>query len=482
MRTERSWHGLALLVAGAFFMEILDGTVISTAAPSMAASFGVRSVDINIAITVYLLTLAVFIPVSGWIADRFGSRTVFAAAIALFTLASAWCATSESLGALTAMRVVQGVGGAMMVPVGRLVVLRGTSKADLIRAIAYLTWPALVAPVVAPLLGGVLATYASWRWIFLLNLPFGVIALLCTLRMVPNTKQATVHPLDWQGFILVGTGLATLTYGMELINSGEVPWLTVVTGITVGGLLLTLAVRHLIRRPQPLVNLRIMSIPTFRITNLGGSFFRMAISAVPFLLPLMFQDAFGWSPLKSGLLVIAVFAGNLGIKPLTTPILRRFGFRRVLLVTGIAAGLNIAACGLLTSGTPLAIVVVVLFFSGVFRSVGFTAYNTITFADVEADQMSDANTLSTTIQQLTIGLGVAAGALALRIGRPLADLLGLSATASSSFSVAFVLIAVLALLAVVESALLAPHAGVQLGIPRRLSHARGRDWYRSSRG
>jgi Na+/melibiose symporter-like transporter len=280
--------------------------------------------------------------------------------------------------------------------------------------------------------------------------------------VVPNTKLDAVRRLDWWGFVLVGTGLAMLISGMELINSAHVAWSKVALGVAGGGGLLVFAIGHLLRRPQPLVNLRIMRIPTFRITNLGGSFFRMAISAVPFLLPLMFQDAFGWSPLKSGLLVIAVFAGNLGIKPLTTPLLRRFGFRPVLLATGLAATGNLAACGLLTARTPLAIVAAVLFFSGVFRSVGFTAYNTIAFADVDEAQLADANTLSATIQQLTIGLGVAIGALALRLAPPIAGWTGLAIDSSNEFRIAFLLIALLALLAVAESALLAPQAGEEV--------------------
>jgi MFS family permease len=385
---------------------------------------------------------------------------VFAAAIAIFTLASCFCALSTSLAFLTTMRVVQGLGGAMMVPVGRLVVLRGTNKSDLIHAIAYLTWPALVAPVMAPVLGGVLATYASWRWIFVLNLPLGVVALLLTLRMVPNMKNERSTALDWLGFVLLGGGLGLLVYGMELISASDVTWLLVGPVLAAGLALLVIAVRHLLKTQHPLINLQTMRIPTFRITNVGGSFFRMAISAVPFLLPLMFQDAFGWSPVKAGLLVVAVFVGNLGIKPLTTPLLRRFGFRPVLLVTGVAAGVNLAVCGLLRSHTPLPVIVLVLLLSGVFRSIGFTAYNTIAFADIEPDQMADANTLSATIQQLTIGFGVAVGALALRLGRPIGDWLGLPGSTNTAFSVAFVLIALLGLLAVIESALLAPHAGV----------------------
>jgi EmrB/QacA subfamily drug resistance transporter len=461
-RSHRPWRGAALLVAGAFFMENLDGTIIATAAPRMARSLEVRPVDLNVVITAYLLTLAVFIPVSGWLADRVGARTVFAAAIAVFTVASGLCALSTSLGELTAVRILQGVGGAMMVPVGRLVVLRSTTRAELIDAIAYLTWPALAAPVIAPAVGGVLTTYATWRWIFVINLPLGVVAFVITWRVVPNLRDGGHAALDWQGFLLTGIGLAALVYGLELVTAASVDWVVVGTSIAAAVVLLSFAVRHLRRARYPLMNLDALAIPTFRVTALGGTFFRLAIGAVPFLLPLMFQDAFGWSPLKSGLLVVAVFVGNIGIKPLTGPLLRRFGFRQVLVAAGIAAGVTLVLCGFLTARTPVVVIALVLFASGVFRSIGFTAYNTIAFADVAAPDVGNANTLSSTIQQLTMGLGVAAGALALRAGSPIAKLFGASGAGARPFGIAFFLIALLAFLAVLESASLSPDAGATI--------------------
>ena len=475
MRTSPPWRGVALLVAGAFFMENLDGTIIATAAPRMAASLGVRSVDLNVVITAYLLTLAVFIPVSGWLADRVGARTVFAAAIALFTVASGLCALSTSLGELTAVRVLQGIGGAMMVPVGRLVVLRSTTRADLIDAIAYLTWPALAAPVIAPALGGVLTTYASWRWIFVINLPLGVAAFALAMRIVPNVRVGGHAPLDWRGFALTGVGLAALVYGLELCTASRVEWAVVAASLAVAALSLSVAVRHLRHARFPLMNLAAVRIPTFRVMALGGSFFRLAIGAVPFLLPLMFQDAFGWTSLKSGLLVVAVFVGNIGIKPATGPLLRRLGFRRVLVGAGIGAGVTVLLCGTLTAHTPLAVIVLVLLSSGVFRSIAFTAYNTIAFADIAPEDVGSANTLSATLQQLTMGLGVAVGALALRAGGPIARLFGTSGTGAGPFAVGFVIVAALAFVAVADSALLRPDAGEALtGSPGGYVQARYR--------
>jgi EmrB/QacA subfamily drug resistance transporter len=456
---SRSWRGVALLVAGAFFMENLDGTIIATAAPRMATSLGVRSVDLNVVITAYLLTLAVFIPVSGWVADRAGARTVFGGAIALFTIASGLCALSTSLGELTAVRVLQGIGGAMMVPVGRLVVLRSTTRADLIDAIAYLTWPALAAPVIAPALGGILTTYASWRWIFVINLPLGVVAFAIAMRIVPDVRQDAHAALDWRGFVLTGIGLGALVYGLELGTASRVKWEIVAASLCVALVALWLAVRHLRRARYPLMNFGALRIPTFRAMAVGGSFFRLAIGAVPFLLPLMFQDAFGWTSLKSGLLVVAVFVGNIGIKPATGPLLRRFGFRKVLIGAATGAAATVLGCGLLTARTPLPVIALVLLTSGVFRSIAFTAYNTIAFADVAAEDVGNANTLAATVQQLTMGLGVAVGALALRAGEPIARFVGASGAGTSPFASAFVLMAVLACVAVADSALLHHDAG-----------------------
>jgi EmrB/QacA subfamily drug resistance transporter len=434
----RGWpgRGLALLVAGTFFMENLDGTIIATAAPRMAASFGVASVDISAAMTAYLVTLAAGIPASGWLAGRFGTRPVFGSAIALFTVASGLCAASVSLPMLIGMRVLQGLGGAMMVPVGRLAVLRTTDARDLIRAIAYLTWPGLIAPVLAPVLGGFFTQYASWRWIFLVNLPLGVVAGLLAARMVPPTRAGVESTLDWLGFLLTGVSLAALVLGMHWLGETPIRWAGVAVALAVGTVAGLLAVRHLWRGARPLMDLRTLRVRTYRIATASGSAYRAVITAVPFLLPLLFQDAFGWDPLHAGLVVIAVFAGNVGIKPFTTPIMRRFRFRPVL-VSSIAGGAAaLIGCGLLTRTTPLWVILAVLFASGVFRSIGFTAYNTLQFADVGKADLPSANTLAATSQQLAAGLGIAFGALALRVGSPIAGDAG-----TGAFRVAFFLLA-----------------------------------------
>lgn len=460
-------RGLALLVAGAFFMEILDATVIAPAAPLIAADLGVRAVDVNIAISGYLVTVAVLIPISGWAADRFGVRRVFCAALVVFTVASAGCALAPSLEVLTATRVLQGVGGALMVPVGRLAVLRATPKADLIRAIAYLTWPALLAPVLAPAVGGLLAEYASWRWIFVVNVPLGIVGLLVARRLVPALRADAPPRLDRWGFALIALGVGALMVAVESLGVGTVRAPLVVGAAAAAAVLLTAAVRHLLRTPAPLLDLRILRIATYRVTAVGGSVYRMVIVAVPFLLPLMFQLGFGWNAAQAGLMVIALFAGNVGVKPLTTPLMRRFGLRTVLLVAIPASVLGLVGMAALTSTTPLPLLVALLALSGAFRSIGFSAYNSMAFADVDPDRMTPANTLMTALQELGGGLGIALGALLLRLGDPVAALVGgpgagPTAAAVAPYRVAFVLLAVLLALPFAQALRLPRAAGAQV--------------------
>src|SRR4051812_27108004 len=452
-------RGLALLVAGAMFMEIMDGTVIAPAAPHIGDSFGVPAVSVNVAITAYVLAVAVLIPSSGWLAGRVGARRGFTPAIAVFTLASIGFAAAPGLLLLAAPRGLMGVGAPMMVPAGRLVVLRPTAKTDLIRAIAYLTWPALVAPVFAPALGGVLSTYASWRWIFLINVPLGLAALVLARRLVPDVRGAERRSLDWRGFGLVAVGVAALVVGMESIGSTRPDWVAAAVGLGLGAVALGAAVRYLLRARRPLVDLRILRIATYRVTALAGSGYRAAITAIPFLLPLFFQLGFGWTAAQAGLAVIALFVGNIGIKPATTPLLRRFGIRPVMAVSIVAGALCLVGMAFLQATTPLPVVLALLLASGIARSVGFTAYNTVAFADVPAERMTPANTLLSTVQELGGGLGVAVGALLVRVGGPIGAATGLGEGAGAAFRVAFVLLAVLLLVPLVAALRLPRTAG-----------------------
>lgn len=450
VRNERKARWIALLVAGAFFMENLDGTVITTAVPDIARSFGVAPLDLNIGVSAYLLTLGVFIPISGWVADRFGARKVFAAALALFTIASVLCGMADGLPQFVLLRALQGVGGAMMVPVGRLVVLKSTPKHKLISVIATLTWPALVAPVLGPPLGGFITSYSSWRWIFYLNLPLGLLALFFAWRLIPDHRPLERKPFDAIGFLYAGGALLCLTWAAEQLSRPNAPWIEAGLFLAFGALLGALAVRHLRQAAHPLIDLRTLGTPTFAVAIYGGSLFRMAIGAVPFLLPLLFQVGFGLNAFHSGMLVIAVFAGNLMMKPATTGILRRFGFRPVLLVNGAINVLSLLACAFLAPATPIWLIAGVLFVGGLTRSMQFTAYNTIAFADMAQARMAAANTLFSTAFQVAMGLGVALGALGVRLGHWLTHAMGIDPMPAAEFRLAFVLVALVSLLGLVD--------------------------------
>ena len=446
----------ALLVAGCFFMENLDGTIVTTAAPRIGRALGVPSTSVGLVIAAYLVTLAVLIPLSGWMAERFGARPIFLSAIAVFTLASAACAASSTFAELVLCRVLQGVGGAMMVPVGRFVVLARTGKSDVLRVISLLVWPALIAPVVAPLAGGVIITYASWPWLFLINVPLGVVALAVAWRLVRSPRTATPAPLDRAGVVLTCGGLGAATWVAYLLSLTRIPWVQVAGWAAAAALLLAGAVRHLLRDRHPLVNLRTLRVPTFRISLGSGSLFWSAITAVPFLLTLLFQDEFHWSPVKSGAVVLFVFVGNIAIKPATTPLLQRFGFRPIIAVATAGGAATMVAAALLQAATPLVVIAIVALLNGVGRSVSLTCYTTICFSDTPPEQMRDANTLQATAQQLSVGLAVPLAAVALRAGGPLAAILP---GTPSAYSVAFVLLALIALVATGAALRLHPDAG-----------------------
>lgn len=458
-KESRGLSPAALLVAGAFFMEFLDGTVIATALPDMAKSFGVQAVDLNIGISAYLITLAVLIPASGWIADRFGARKVFAVALAIFTLASVFCGLSTTVDQFVAMRVLQGMGGALMVPVGRLAVLRTTPKHQLITAIATLTWPALVAPIIGPPLGGFITSYADWRWIFFINVPLGIVAIILALRIIPDLHDDERRPFDTPGFIATTIAMVSLVYAMESMGAQHSQGLLTLALLVVGAVTLIYALRHFQRTQWPMIRLDAMQVPTFRVTMYGGSLFRASISAVPFLLPLMFQVGFGMDAFHSGLLVLAVFVGNLTIKPATTPLIRRLGFRKLLLINGALNVLSLLACAFISPQTPVWLIMLILYLGGVFRSIQFTAVSTLAFADVPSAQMSYANTLFSTATQLAVGLGITLGAIGIRIGEKMGDLLNMASVPGISFRLAFVAIALICLVGMVDTLRLTKDAG-----------------------
>jgi len=446
---------VALVVAAAFFMENLDATILSTATASVARDFDVQPAQLGIAVTGYLVAVAAFIPLGAWLAERWGARRVFLAAVVLFTLASVACALSPDLVALTTARVVQGAAGAMMVPIGRLIVLRSTEKSELVRAIAYLTWPALVAPVVAPLLGGLLTEQLGWEWVFLVNVPIGALLLVAAWRVVPSPEPGDRHPLDWPGLLLVVGAIVALVVAFELLGEPT----TLLPGallVVVAGLLGVAAGRWFRRARHPLLDLAPFRVATFRVTTLSGSLYRAVVNGVPFVVPLLLQDGFGWSPVEAGLMLMWVFVGNLGVKPFTTPLMRRFRIVPIVVVATVGLAATFVAAALVGPQTSPVLVAGVLLVSGVFRSVGFTAYNTLQFADVPAAQIAPANAIASITGQLAIGLGVALTALAVRVADGLA---GSGGSPATGYQVALVVLAVLALLSLPEGLRLPRGAG-----------------------
>jgi EmrB/QacA subfamily drug resistance transporter len=455
---------IACIVAAAFFMETLDGTVIATALPSMAESFGVGAIQLSIGITAYMLTLAIFIPASGWLADRFGTRTVFGSAIALFTLSSAACGFSPDFYSFIAARIVQGAAAALMSPVGRLVVLRSTEKRDLLRVTAITTWPGLLAPVLGPPLGGFLTTYATWRWIFFLNVPLGVAGIIMVLRYVGEYRGETKRPFDVTGFALTGLALGALMYGFD--RSGAREWWAAGALIAAGVLFGSWAVRHLKRHDHPLIELSPMRVHTFSVGVWSGVLFRMAVGATPVLLPLMFQRGFGMTAFAAGVLTLGYAVGNIAMKPLTTPILRRFGFRTTLTADGLLSTVAIILCGFLSSTTPQWAVMSLLFLTGGFRSLGLTGLFTLPFVDVSPAQRTAATTLSNITQQMGFGLGVAFGSIALQASLLLRGA-GEDTLSVFDFRFAFAAVAVVGALAIPGFLGLSPHAGAEVSGHRR---------------
>jgi EmrB/QacA subfamily drug resistance transporter len=454
-------RNIALLVAGCYFMEMLDGTIVTTASPQIGRSLHAPATEVGLVVTAYLLTLAVLIPLSGWLTRRLGNRVVFLAAITVFTLASVGCAASVSLGMLVAMRVLQGAGGAMMVPVGRTMVLSAAAKEDILRLTSYVVWPGLLAPVVAPLAGGLITTYATWHWMFLINVPLGVVAFAAAWRLVPAGRPdgGAPPPLDWAGVLLTCAGLGLLTYAAHLVSLSAPPVAQTAALFAVSAALLAGAVAHLRRAPHPLLNLRTLSVQTFRVSQGGGTLYYFVVGAMPFLLPLMFQEQFGWSPVKSGAVTAFVFAGNVGIKPATTPLIRRFGFRPLLVASTVGTALIVAALGFTSAATPVALIALLSLASGVTRSTGFTVYTTVGLADMPAELMRDANTLAATSMQLGAGLAVAGATVALRAG-------GAVAGGQAAYTIAFCLLALVAAGCAAGALRLDPAAGAAARRPR----------------
>jgi EmrB/QacA subfamily drug resistance transporter len=450
---------LAMVVAAALFMESLVSTVIATSLAAMSADLAVDPLTLKLAFTAYFVALAIFIPISGWCADRFGAKTVFAAAIAVFTLSSVGCALAWDLFSLVAGRFCQGLGGAMMLPVGRLILLRATPKQQLVSVMAWLSIPTLFAPILGPPVGGFITTYYHWRGIFWLNVPVGLMGLALALWLVPQIRGSDANPLDWPGFMLTGGGLALSIFGFTLLGGLGGNTLIALAMTGTGLALLALYVRHERRAAHPIIDLQLLRVASFRVSVLGGLVFRVAVGAMPFLLPLMLQVGFGMSAFESGLLTFSAAVGAIAMKLTAGPILKRWGFRRVLLVNGVVSSAMIAAQALFTAQTPAALIITVLLVGGFFRSLQFTSLNVLSYADLEQDQLSRATSLAAVVQQLALAAGVAVAAMLLGASRAADARMTLEAV---DFSHAFWGVGLIALLSQLWFLRLAQDAGAEI--------------------
>jgi EmrB/QacA subfamily drug resistance transporter len=441
------------------FMQNLDSTVIATALPTMAKAFGADPVHMNVALTSYLLSLAVFIPASGWVADRYGARTVFRAAIAVFTIGSILCGRADSLAFLVVSRILQGIGGAMMVPVGRLVLLRTAAKTELVAAMAWLTVPALLGPVLGPPVGGFIVTYFNWRWIFDINVPIGVLGIVLVSMFVDDVREPPRGRFDGFGLLLCGVALSGLMFGLETAGRGVVPQSTTLLMIGVGLVAIVGYLLHARRHPAPLLDLSLMRLPCFGVAMSAMMLFRTGIGAIPFLLPLMFQVGFGDSAVESGLITFASSAGALVMKPATQSALRWFGFRDTLVWNGLLSAVMIALCAAFRPTWPAAAIYGALLIGGFFRSLQFTAYNTLAYGDVPRSRMSSATSLYVTGQQLAATIGISAGAVSLELSMAAS---GHVTPQPMDFSHAFLVVAMFTLIAAPIALLMPRNAGDEL--------------------
>jgi EmrB/QacA subfamily drug resistance transporter len=404
-----------LIVACAMFMENMDATVLVTSLPVLARDFQADPISLKLAVTAYVVALGVFIPICGWVADKFGSRTVFRAAIGVFVAGSLLCAASNSLVTLSLARFVQGIGGAMMVPVGRIIIFRSVPKSDFVRAVNYLTIPALLGPVVGPLLGGFITTYLNWRLMFFINVPIGLLGIWLTNRYIEEVHENDPGHLDLVGFVMAAAGASLFMLGMSLIGENVVSGRVVMATCGAGVVLTLVYIQYARRIEQPVLDLRFLRVPTFHTSVMGGGLFRIALGAMPFLLPLSLQEGLGMTAFEAGLITCASAFGALFMKIVALPALRRFGFRSTLMVNAILAGIAIAACALFTPDMPRWVIWAIVLFGGFFPSLQFTALNALAYADIEQRDIGRATSVGSVIQQMCLGLGVTISGIVLQI-------------------------------------------------------------------
>jgi EmrB/QacA subfamily drug resistance transporter len=448
-----------LIVGCAQFMHQFDGTMITTALPVMAVSLNEDPLKLNLAITSYLLALAVFVPISGWMADRYGARRVFFAAIALFTTSSVLCGLSGSLAELVIWRTVQGIGGAMMTPVGRVIVVKSVPRLEIVRAMNYVTIPAVLAPLMGPSVGGFIVTYFSWPLIFFLNVPIGLVGLVLVHTYIPDIREEATPPLDLRGFVLLSLALAGLVLGFAALGRGALPTSVIVAAISLGAICGVVYLGHARRKADPIIDPDLLRIRTFAASVWGGGLFYLSTTAQVFLMALMLQIGFGFSAFHAGLMLLAGAIGSTVMRFTFQPMLRQFGFRRMLIWNGCLVGVCLGACGLFSAQTPLIVMVAVLFVAGFARSTQFTGVQSLGYAEIPSEIMSRATSFSSMMQQLAQSFGVGLSALIVHLSTVLH---GREDITAGDVALGFFTIAALQAVAIVVFYFLPPTAGSEL--------------------
>ncbi|MCY1046764.1 DHA2 family efflux MFS transporter permease subunit [Corallococcus sp. bb12-1] len=458
-RSTRGSRLASIAVASALFMEFLDSTALSTALPTLSVAFGTDPVHLKLALTSYILALAVLAPASGWIADRYGPRRVFMVAMGVFLTASVLCGFSRSLGQLVLFRTLQGLGGALMTPVGRLIIVNSAPRERLVSAMSWFTMPALVGPLLGPPLAGFILGVADWPWIFFINVPVGLLGMWAVARFVPVLKQPDPGPFDKKGFALAVVAITTLMGAAETAGIGLVPWPAQLGIALVAVGALAAYVRHALRTPRPVLNLRLLQVPTFRASMLGGALVRMGLGATPFLLPLLFQVGLGWGPLEAGLVTIGTSMGAFACKPVAPVLIRRVGFRKTLIISNLLTAALTAVPAFFRMSTPIPFIIGTLICSGFMRSLQFTATNTVAYADLPREAVSSASTLAVVTQQMALSVGISFGGLMLHVARGGGDV----RLTPDRFLLPFLAIGLVSSLAGPLFRRLPPDAGAQIG-------------------
>ncbi|WP_092998091.1 DHA2 family efflux MFS transporter permease subunit [Rhizobium sp. NFR07] len=454
---------IPLILAVALFMEQMDSTVIATALPTIALDLGVSPITLKLALTSYMVALAMFIPISGWMSDKFGAKKIFRLAILVFVIGSVLCAISDSLIQFVLSRFLQGMGGAMMTPVGRLVLLRTTSRSDLVSAMALLTIPALVGPLTGPPIGGFITTYFSWHWIFIINVPIGLAGIYLTGVHLPDVPPMATERLDWMGFFLTSVAASGVVFGLSVIGLPALPPAVGISATIAGFVASFLYVRHARRHPHPILNLKIFNDRAFRASTSGGTLFRIATGAIPFLMPLMLQLGFGLNPFQSGLITFAGAIGALTVKFLARRLFSLLGFRTALLLAGLLGAAMTAVNGFFTPETPHILIIGSLLVAGFFRSLFFTGANALGYSEISDQLASQATSMASAMQQVSLALGVAFAAFILEMSSAYSG----THLQLADFHIAFLIVATVSVFSIVPIFNLDPLTGAEVSGHRR---------------